>query len=155
MIVFDLLLFGGRVDADARQILLPARSLYHWAVLLFFAVLPLASFFNLWDSYLSAALYSGNLTQAEIYLSDAGAAALPEDVRRFTVHSSANTNVINLQRWAIEDLNETPYPEARVYKALARSVCARLPDPAQLVLVVREQRLYGSRPETGYRCWEL
>jgi predicted DCC family thiol-disulfide oxidoreductase YuxK len=155
MILFDFLLFGGKVDAGPREILFPSRSPYHWAVLLLFAILPLASFFNLWDSYLSAALYSGNLTDAQIYLSDAGAAALPKDIRRFAVHSSADTNVINLQHWAIDDLNETPYPEARVYKALARSVCALLPDPAQLVLIVHEQRLYGSRPETGYRCWTL
>jgi hypothetical protein len=49
----------------------------------------------------------------------------------------------------------TPYPEARVYKAIARSVCGRLRDPTQLVLIVREQRMFFSRPESGYRCFEL
>jgi len=63
--------------------------------------------------------------------------------------------VLNLQRWAIEDLNVTPYPETRVYKAIARHVCSKLRDPTQLVLLVREQRMFFSRPETGYRCFDL
>ncbi len=155
MILFDLLLFGGRVDAGPKEILLPRGHPYHAAVLALFALLPLASFVNLWDSYLSAALYSGNVTDAQIYLSDKGAAALPNDVRHFATHTSADTNVINLQRWAFEDLNTTPYPETRVYKTIARSVCAQLADPTQLVLIVHEQRMFGSRPETGYRCGEL
>jgi hypothetical protein len=54
---------------------------------------------------------------------------------------------VNLQRWAIEELNVTPYPETRVYKAIARSVCGSLRDPTQLVLIVREQRMFFSRPE--------
>jgi hypothetical protein len=62
---------------------------------------------------------------------------------------------LNLQRWAIEDLNVTPYPETRVYKAIAKSVCSSLRDPAQLVLIVREQRMFFSRPEMGFRCHEL
>jgi hypothetical protein len=49
----------------------------------------------------------------------------------------------------------TPYPETRVYKAIARSACGSLRDPAQLVLIVREQRLFFSRPEMGFRCHEL
>ena len=38
------------------------------------------SFVNLWDSYLSAALYSGTITMAEIYTNDSGKDALPREV---------------------------------------------------------------------------
>jgi hypothetical protein len=124
-------------------------------VLIVFTVLPFLSFFNLWDSYLSAALYSGNLTEAEIYLTDAGNASLPASIKQRSVRTSADTSVINLQRWAIEDLNVTPYPETRVYKAIAKTVCSHLRDRTQLVLIVREQRMFFSKPETGYRCWQL
>jgi len=112
-------------------------------------------FFNLWDSYLSSALYSGNLTEAQIYLTDAGKASLPAAIGSRLVRTSPDTNVLNLQRWAIEDLNVTPYPETRVYKSIAKSVCNSLRDPAQLVLIVREQRMFFSRPEMGFRCHEL
>jgi hypothetical protein len=155
MAVFDIILFADTAEDATASILWVRWRPAHVVVLVVFVVLPCLSFFNLWDSYLSAALYSGNLTEAEIYLTDAGSASLPASIRQRSVRTSADTNVINLQRWAIEDLNVTPYPETRVYKALAKTVCGYLRDRTQLVLIVREQRMYFSRPETGYRCWEL
>jgi uncharacterized membrane protein YphA (DoxX/SURF4 family) len=155
MAVLDVLLFTGRDDFSLREIIWTKGHVYHGATLALFGVVPFLSFFNHWDSYLSAALYSGNLTEAQIYTTDAGTVALPPHMSRYLVRTSPDTNVLNIQRWAIEDLNVTPYPETRVYKAIARNMCGQLKDPAQLVLLVREQRLFGSKPETGYRCWEL
>jgi hypothetical protein len=155
MAIFDVLLFSGAADFSWREIVSPRGDRSHAAALLLFAILPGLSFFNLWDSYLSSALYSGNLTEAQIYLSDAGKAQLPATIASRLVRTSANTNILNLQRWAIEDLNVTPYPETRVYKAIAKSVCGNMRDPAQLVLIVREQRMLFARPEIGFRCSEL
>jgi hypothetical protein len=155
MAIFDILLFSGAPECSWREIIWSGPDPRHAAAIVLFALLPWLSFFNSWDSYLSAALYSGNLTEAQIYLSDAGTASLPAAIRSRLVHTSPNTNVLNLQRWAIEDLNVTPYPETRVYRAIAKGVCGSLRDPAQLVLIVREQRMFFSRPETGYRCLEL
>jgi hypothetical protein len=154
MAVFDVLLFAG-AEFSWREIVWGGRDPRHVAAIVLFAMLPALSFFNLWDSYLSSALYSGNLTEAQIYLSDAGKAALPTAIAARAVHTSPDTNVLNLQRWAIEDLNVTPYPETRVYRAIAKRVCSNLHDPNQLVLIVREQRMFFSRPETGFRCLEL
>ena len=154
MAIFDLLLFSG-AEFSWREVVWRRRDPAHAAALVLFAMIPALSFFNLWDSYLAAALYSGNLTEAQIYLSDAGRVSLPAAIASHLAHTSPDTNVLNLQRWAIEDLNVTPYPETRVYKAIAKSVCRELRDPAQLVLIVREQRMFFSRPETGYRCSEL
>ena len=154
MAIFDVLLFSG-AEFSWREIVWGGRDPRHLAAVVLFAILPALSFFNLWDSYLSSALYSGNLTEAQIYLSDAGKAALPAAIAARVVHTSPDTNVLNLQRWAIEDLNVTPYSETRVYKAIAKGVCGNLRDPNQLVLIVREQRMFFSRPETGFRCLEL
>ncbi len=154
MAIFDVLLFSG-AEFSWREIIWGGRDPRHLAAIVLFAILPALSFFNLWDSYLSSALYSGNLTEAQIYLSDAGKAALPAAIASRAVHTSPDTNVLNLQRWAIEDLNVTPYSETRVYKAIAKRVCGNLRDPNQLVLIVREQRMFFSRPETGFRCLEL
>ena len=155
MAVFDIVLFSGATEFSWREIVWSRGDPSHAAAILLFAVLPGLSFFNLWDSYLSSALYSGNLTEAQIYLSDAGKTELPAAIASRLVHTSPDTNVLNLQRWAIENLNVTPYPETRVYKAIARQVCGALRDPAQLVLIVREQRMFFTRPEQGYRCSEL
>ncbi len=155
MAVIDILLFAASEPLSWREIL-PAYPAWPQALaLLLFVALPLLSFVDLWDSYLSAALYSGNLTEATVYLSDVGARNLPDPVRRLLVRTAANTNVLNLQRWAIEDLNAMPYPEGRVYKGIARNLCRQLPHTVALVLIVREQRLLFSKPETGYRCDQL
>jgi hypothetical protein len=155
MAIFDILLFSGVPELSWRDIVWSNGNPGHVAAIILFAMLPGLSFVNLWDSYLSSALYSGNLTEAQIYLSDAGKASLPAAFGSRLVRTSPNTNVLNLQRWAIEDLNVTPYPETRIYKAIAGSVCRGLRDPTQLVLIVREQRMFFSMPETGYRCLEL
>ncbi|MCG2667233.1 hypothetical protein ACFPFP_09780 [Bradyrhizobium sp. GCM10023182] len=155
MAVFDVLLFSGNDDFTWRDIVWNVRDFRHGAAVVLFVVLPALSFFNLWDSYLSSALYSGNLTEAQIYLSDLGAASTPGHVRPYLVHTSENTNVLNLQRWAIEDLNVTPYAETRVFKTIAGDLCHALSDRSQLVLVVKEQRLFFSRPEIGFRCSQL
>ncbi|MBC9878591.1 hypothetical protein G8O24_14700 [Bradyrhizobium sp. INPA01-394B] len=155
MAVFDVLLFSSSGDFSWRDIVWDVQDLRHGAAVALFVVMPALSFFNLWDSYLSSALYSGNLTEAQIYLSDLGAASTPGGIRPYLVHTSENTNVLNLQRWAVGDLNVTPYAETRVFKDIARNVCDHLRDRDQLVLVVKEQRMFFSRPETGFRCSQL
>jgi hypothetical protein len=154
MAAFDVLLFSQASDFSWRKAAM-GRDPGYLAAIMLFALLPLLSFFNLWDSYLSSALYSGNLTEAQIYLSDIGAASLAPAIKSRLVHTSPDTNVLNIQRWAMEDLNVTPYSETRVFKAVAKGVCSGVRDPSQLVLIVREQRMFFSRPETGYRCAEL
>jgi hypothetical protein len=49
----------------------------------------------------------------------------------------------------------TPYPETRVYKKIAKAVCERSQHPEDFVLLVHEQRMFWSKPETGFRCWDL
>ena len=142
MALFDILLFAGKAEFSFREVVWTTHR-YHAAVLVVFAIFPFLSFFNYWDLYLSAALYSGNLTEAQIYTTDAGKASLPAAIRSRLVHTSSDTNVLNIQRWAIEDLNVTPYPETRVYRRIAKDVCNQLRDPAQLVLIVREQRMFS------------
>jgi hypothetical protein len=151
----DLLLFTGNQRFSVRDIFWSNRHPYHVSVLVLFAILPFLSFFNLWDSYLSSALYSGNLTEATIYASDKGRDSLPTSIKAYFVHTSPNTNVLNIQRWAFEDLNVLPYPETRVYKKIAKEVCERSQSPADVALLVHEQRMFGSRPETTFRCWDL
>lgn len=151
----DLLLFTGKQKFSVRDIFWGNRHPYHVCVLVLFAILPFLSFFNLWDSYLSSAHYSGNLTEATIYATDKGRDSLPASIRAYLVHTSPNTNVLNIQRWAIEDLNVTPYPETRVYKKIAKAVCEHSQFPADFVLLVHEQRMFWSKPETGFQCWDL
>ncbi len=155
MAVLDILLFTSKQEFSWREIVWPGRRVYHAGALAVVALLPLLSFVNLWDSYLSAALYSGNLTEAEIYATDRAKDAMPSSIHARLVETSPNTNVLSIQWWAIEDLNVQPYPEPRVYRKIARDICKYVSDGDGVVLLVREQRLFFSKPETGYRCHEL
>lgn len=155
MAIFDLLLFGDRDTFSLREIFWTRRYPYHAAVLALFGVMPLLSFANLWDSYLSAALYSGNLTDAFIYTTDAGQKTLPEAVRPYTVRAGPDDNELDVQAWATRELNVPAYPEARVHKRIAKAVCDRMADPTQLTLLIREHRLLFSSSEAKYLCAEL
>lgn len=155
MAVFDVLLFADNERYSAEDLLRARGRPYHAVVLIAFVVLPALSFVNLWDSFLSAALYSGNLTDGIIYLSDAGRTSLTPPIAERAVRSAEDTHVLNLQRWGLEELNVMPYPETRVYRAIAKGVCGQMSDPRQLVLIVHEQRMFRSLPETGYRCRDL
>jgi predicted DCC family thiol-disulfide oxidoreductase YuxK/uncharacterized membrane protein YphA (DoxX/SURF4 family) len=157
MAVFDIVLFA-RADTRARDILWPPGGTgwrYRAIVFVLFAIMPAASFFNAWDSEISSALYSGNVTEGRLYVDDKGAAALPPAIARYATRTSANTHVINFQLWAIEELGVVPYSEARTYRALARDVCAYMPEPNDLVLTVREQRMWNSRPEMSFTCIDV
>jgi uncharacterized membrane protein YphA (DoxX/SURF4 family) len=151
----DLLLFTNKQKFSIRDVLWGRRRPYHSYIFGLFVILPFLSFFNLWDSNLSSALYSGNLTEATIYATDKGRDSLPASIRAYTVHASPDTNVLNIQRWAIDDLNVLPYPETRAYKKIAKAVCEQSQDQADFVLLVHEQRMFWSQPETGFRCWDL
>jgi hypothetical protein len=151
----DLLLFTSKQKFSVRDVLWGHRHPYHVCMLVLFAILPFLSFFNLWDSLLSSALYSGNLTEATIYANDKGRDSLPASIKAYFVHTAPNTNVLNTQRWAIEDLNVIPYPETRVFKKIAKAVCELSQSPSDFVLLVHEQRMFRSEPETEFRCWDL
>ena len=155
MAVLDILLFSGRERLSLREMFLTDRRPYFVAVIAAFVILPCLSFFNLWDSFLSSAQYAGNLTEATLYVADAARDSLPPAIRSRLVHTSPDTNVLNIQRWAIEDVQVTSYPETRVFRRIAKAVCSQTPYPAQVVLLVREQRLFAGNPEIGYRCWDL
>ena len=155
MAVFDLLLFSNRDTFSLREVIWTKRRPYHAIVLALFGVMPILSFANLWDSYLSAALYSGNLTDAFIYTTDAGQKTLPETIKGYTVKTGPDDNELDVQQWATRELNVPAYPEARVHKRVAKSVCEQMADPAQLTLMIREHRMLFSTSEVKYRCAEL
>src|SRR5262249_2779491 len=87
MVALVLILFWQDEQTSPREILI-ARSPSHVVVLVLFGVLPALSFFDLWDSYLSAALYSGNTDQAVIYVSRPVIDQLPAAIRPHIWQSS-------------------------------------------------------------------
>jgi hypothetical protein len=134
MVVFVVILFSRTRQLMPWHILWPRRFLFARLVLLLFGILPLLNFFDCWDSYLSAALYSGNTPEARIFISEDVLDRLPNDVK-YHVWLGGNTPddmdpecpyEVDIGGWSMAELNVPSYPEERIYRGLARRL-AQLP----------------------------
>ena len=154
MMVFVVTLFWRTENFSARKILVP-QTPFHWLVLLLFGVMPLFSFFGLWDAYLSATLYSGSTKSATLYVSETVKNKLPETTRNLASKSGADgTSVISVTAWSWQELNVPAYPEDRVFKKIARYVCAYAEEPSGVRLTIegKPDPTEGSREAEIYDC---
>lgn len=87
------------------------------------AVMPALSFVGLWDSYLSFSLYSGNTDQLFLSLPRSEAQRVPTTIPWVPLGSGSYVQ-IGLDQWALRSLGVPSYPEERVYRAIARQLCA-------------------------------
>jgi len=141
MMAFVLILFVKTPRVTPLQIVWPQRFMPARLTLLLFGVLPLLSFFELWDAYLSAALYSGNTPHARMTISAPMFAGLPAAAQRF-VHGPnlENAYEVDITTWAFDELNVPPYPAPRVFRQIARALAAR--GQGELVLVIEGRRAW-------------
>jgi hypothetical protein len=147
-----IVLFAGE-DPPIPKASRKRPRLREWLVLALAWVMPALSFLGFWDSYLSAALYSGNTLQAVIVLSQASITALPKVIRRNTWQQTAPA-FIDLNRWSYDELNVPAYPAERVLQQVAVRACrAYLPAPGgKLLILGRPDWLDGRRERTTYEC---
>ena len=135
MVLFLLLLFR-HSEARAREILWgPAR--FHRLAFMLFGLAPALSFFNLWDSYLSAALYSGNKNQGAIYMTEAVADHLPDEVDDDVSEEADGLDKLLVNDWSFDELNAPAYPEIRIYRNVARKLCGFAAKPSDVRLEVQ------------------
>lgn len=121
MILLVILLFWGDGETTVREIIVP-KNWFHAIALLLVGILPAFSIFGWWDSYLSAALYSGNTDQAVIYMSPEVIERLPAAVRPH-VWQETKPFFLDINRWSYGELNVPLYPEPRIYKNIAKQIC--------------------------------
>jgi hypothetical protein len=123
-------------------------------VLLLFGIAPILSFFNLWDGYLSSALYSGLRNTAHIYVTDALKDRLPKEILPHIYSSNKpGTSILILQEWSMGELNVPIYPEPRIYKNLARYICTYVHDPSEMKLWIKQTNvLISADKQVSYDC---
>jgi hypothetical protein len=153
MAAMVVVLFWGTPALTARSVLWPAGSAYARVVLLLFGVLPALHLVGLWDSYLSAALYSGNTLEGHVLVPPEQVGRLPADVQA-DLEPGDDAWDLNVSWWAMRDLNVPEFPARRVYRHVAGVLAARTEPPADLVLVISEQPDWytGQRRQTTYPC---
>jgi predicted DCC family thiol-disulfide oxidoreductase YuxK/uncharacterized membrane protein YphA (DoxX/SURF4 family) len=139
MIAFLVLLFRGTAPLPARDILSPRNGWYHGVVLVLFGMLPALSFVNLWDSYLSFALFSGDVKGARIYVSDGIRAGLPSEVGVYVRADDGGRNLLDHVSWSNEEMNVPVYPETRIYHRLGRYACGYAKAPTDVEVVIAQR----------------
>jgi hypothetical protein len=157
LIVF--ILFYKEKNAGFVDLIRPARPAIQVIVLFFFGLMPLCSFFGLWDSALSFNVYSGNTTSALIYLDDPAAARLPSDLRRY-VHKEnpyldpqQHLNVLPVWRWSDQEFRAGPYPEVRVFRRILAQLCGRVGDVGVAMEIrMRTDWLHETSRTLHYNC---
>ena len=154
MIVFLLILFVRRAgDPAPRDIIWGSHFVFQKVVLVLFGLLPVLSFFNLWDHYLSSALYSGNRTSGIVYLSDDVFDRLPDTIEDYVYEDEPNRNQLNINDWSLGELNVPSYPEVRIYKNVARKICDYASGGLGVELIVQGKLALGNGGlRSIYRC---
>jgi len=157
MLCFLMILFWQRPKLSAREIVWPRGGHYQRIVLLLFGIAPILSFFNVWDGYLSSALYSGLRNTANIYVANSLADRLPKQVLQHVyVTPKPGTNIIHLLEWSMSELNVPIYPEPRIYKNLARHICSYAHQPSEVKLVIKQTNvLFSADKEVSCDCSAL
>jgi len=97
---------------------------YQQAVVLIFAVLPLLSFFGIYDRMQSFNTYSGKSLYAKIYVTESLVELLPDGVKRYVYRPQQGEPYIETTYWSADALKVSPYSEERVYKKLHEYVCS-------------------------------
>jgi hypothetical protein len=157
MIAFLLILFVKRKEQPAPRDIIWGRAFaFQKIALVLFGLMPLLSFFNLWDHYLSSALYSGNRNSGLIYLSDAAFERLPDTIEDYVTEGGRDRNELDIFDWSIGELNVPSYPEVRIYKNVARAICGYSADGSGVELVVQGKlALINGNRRSVFHCSDL
>jgi hypothetical protein len=156
MVAFLLILFWGSPNVSCRDIVWSRGAAFQRVVLVLFGILPLLSFFNLWDHYLSSALYSGNRNNGVLYLSDSVFAELPDAIQDETTEERPDVNRLEIADWSYRELNVPAYPEVRIYKKVARSLCGYAESPSEVKLTIEGKgALFRGKRTVSYDCTAL
>jgi hypothetical protein len=153
MICFLIILFR-QSDVSPGEIVWPPEGIYQRVVLVLFGIAPLLSFFNLWDGYLSSALYSGVRNTGVVYVTDALKDRLPKEIVEHVYPSNKpGTSILILRDWSMSELNAGIYPEPRIYKSLARYICSYAQDPSEMKLWIKQANvLLSGDKQVSYDC---
>jgi hypothetical protein len=137
MAMFVAILFWQNKDLNVRKLFAPKHP-FHALVLILFVIMPAFNLVDLWDSYLSFALYSGNSHRAVIYVSQSVSDQLPVSIRPYT-WLQTEPNFLDINRWSYGELNVPVYPEPRVFRQVTRNVCALAGNSPDIKLVLWDQ----------------
>jgi uncharacterized membrane protein YphA (DoxX/SURF4 family) len=131
MVALLVILFCAKEYASLAQAWRELRQSWSCALVVgLCGLLPALSYFGWWDSYLSFAVYSGNLARADLYVTRSFRDHLPARLQAY-VHPVENFNpafqlpfVFEHPFWGAKELGAPPMPEPRGYAVVFRRIAA-------------------------------
>ena len=96
-------------------------------ILLLFIIMPAFSFFGYWDYYLSSSLYSGVPPRMYIRIKQTPSAKSLEQFSNYHESFDSDSLFINVNTWALKEMNSPPYPELRVYDGIKKQLLKNYP----------------------------
>ena len=98
-------------------------------ILLCWSILPALNFIGLWDNYLSWNIYSSTLPNLAICIKDSATSKQFHAYlnKKDSLNICDGNALLNIQNWAMKEMNVPPYPEERVYKKNRRTMDKRFP----------------------------
>ena len=137
MIGFVWTLFWDTQKITFKDIFKRNKFAFKYVVILLFGILPILNLFNLYDSYLSDALYSGNTSSAYMVL-------------------GKDHHQLDFNTWALSELNVPVYPADRIFLNIGRKVCAELSASGDSKLVILDKANIGGISKMKiYTCKDL
>jgi hypothetical protein len=114
-----------------------SRSFYlHPFTLVFFSLLPILSFFGLYDRMQSFNVYSGKSFYAKIYVTEELVNKLPDGIKRYVYRPAMDEPYIETTYWISDAVSVDPYSEKRVFEYLKDYVCSFAEGECQARLVI-------------------
>ncbi len=144
-------LFARNSDASALDILVP-RSFVHVCGGLLFGILPLFTFFNLFDTYPGFSLWSGSHRSAYFEIDENAKQGLPLHIANYL-----DGNILPVSKWALGELNTPEYAEVRIYKRLLWYLCSQTGESPgiRLIVLAKPDRRTGVQSEELKASCEL
>ncbi|MES2764054.1 MAG: hypothetical protein V4677_17690 [Bacteroidota bacterium] len=121
MIVLVLLLFADVKQERFFDISFLFKGLSFYIVMTLMLIFPIFSLNNQYDSYLSSSLYSSNLNDCQLILSNKAYKQLPKYIQAYCT-TNEDHNVLYIKRWCADELNVPCVPEYRIFKNVQRYV---------------------------------
>ncbi len=103
------------------------RFMPFYAILLLLGLLPILSFFNLWDNPLSMTMYSGLNTEAMMYYQEEEKGCFPT-LENTEITKRGTKEYLSLDDWAMEEMRVPFYSKKNIYKKLGRQLCTCITD---------------------------
>ena len=86
-------------------------------------------------------------------MSDDAFNRLPEEIEDNVYEDGPDQGRLNINEWSLCELNVPSYPEIRIYKSVAREICAYALDGTGVKLVIQRKITLGNRTRPSvYAC---